>query len=148
MSDLFYRLLVAVIIIWTDCWHRFSKNFQAQTLKQTRDTRKTLNKKSLQKPDLSANLFYCNENWNCEDCKLKVTFQGKSVEYQLCKNWFFAKYQIQQTRNIPKSRILFGYLPNAPINRQRRTLTEQNVQKYMDGCTVWNYPAKYLGFAY
>ena len=79
--------------ICADCWHRLSKNFQAQTLKPTHNTRKTLNKTSLQKPVFSANLFYCIENWNSDGVKLKVAFQGNGLEYELCKNWFLAKYQ-------------------------------------------------------
>ena len=48
---------------------------------------------SLQKPALSENNSRANQNGKCKDCNPRVTFPGRGIEYELCKNWFHARCQ-------------------------------------------------------
>ena len=46
---------------------------------------------SLQKPKLSENISRSDQNGKCKDCNRRVTFLGRGVERESCKNWFHAK---------------------------------------------------------
>ena len=48
---------------------------------------------SLQKPDLIENISRSDQNEKCKDCKRRVTFRGRGVECESCKNWFNVKCQ-------------------------------------------------------
>ena len=48
---------------------------------------------SLQKPELSENFSRSDQNGKCKDCNRRVTYRGKGVECESCKNWFHARCQ-------------------------------------------------------
>ena len=48
---------------------------------------------SLQKPGLGENISRSHRNRKCKDCNRRVTFRGRGVECESCKNWFHAKCQ-------------------------------------------------------
>ena len=48
---------------------------------------------SLQKPELNENFSRSDQNGKCKDSKRRVTFRGRGVESESCKNWFHARYQ-------------------------------------------------------
>ena len=48
---------------------------------------------SLQKPELIENFSRSDQNGKCKDCNRRVTYRGKGVECESCKNWFQAGCQ-------------------------------------------------------
>ena len=73
---------------------------------------------SLQKLELSENFSRSDQNGKCKDCNQRVTYRGKRVECESCKNWFHARCQKYRRRNTLTCRMLFGFVLIAAINRQ------------------------------
>ena len=48
---------------------------------------------SLQKTELSKNTSRSDQNGRCKDCNWRVTFRGRGVDFESCKNWFHARCQ-------------------------------------------------------
>ena len=48
---------------------------------------------SLQKPELSEKTSISDQNGKGKDCNRRVTFLGRGVECESCKNWFHARCQ-------------------------------------------------------
>ena len=58
---------------------------------------------SLQKPEHSENFSRSDQNGKCSDCNRRVTFRGRGVECESCKNWFHARCQkisIEENANM------------------------------------------------
>ena len=105
---------------------------------------------SLQKPELSKNFSRCDQNGNCKDCNRRVTYRGKGVECESCKNWFHARCQKisnEEYANMQDVVWICTYCSN------QQTVGHYNEMKlfkrYVDDiiCTVRGDPDEYLKFA-
>ena len=47
----------------------------------------------MQKPTVSEIISKPDQNGYCKDCNRRVTFQGKAVEFESCKNCFHGNWQ-------------------------------------------------------
>ena len=73
---------------------------------------------SLQKPELSENFSRSDQNGKCKDCNRRVTYRGKGVECESCKNWFHARCQKISNEEYAKMQDVVWICNFAAINRQ------------------------------
>ena len=73
---------------------------------------------SLQKPEFSENNSRSDQNGKCKDCNRRVTFRGRGVECESCKNWFSSKTQRIANEEYTNMRMLFVFVLIAANNRQ------------------------------
>ena len=104
---------------------------------------------SLQKPELSENISRSDQNGKCKDCNRRVTFRGRGVECESCKNWFHAKCQkISNEENANMQDVVWicTYCNNQLIvGRNEMKLFKRYVDDFI--CTVRGDPDEYLKFA-
>ena len=77
--------------------------------------------KSLKKPNEGRENKTPDTKMICIDCNRRVTFRGKGVECESCKNWFMQNAKISLTQSIRPCRILFGFVPIVQKKVQKRT---------------------------
>ena len=105
---------------------------------------------SLQKPELSENFSRSKQNGNCKDCNRRVTYRGKGVECESCKNWFHAscqKISNEEYANMQDVVWICTY-----CSKQKTVGLDMEMKlfrRYMDDiiCTVRGDPDEYLKFA-
>ena len=95
--------------------------------------------KSLQKPKKGREIETPDTKVICIDCNRRVTFRGKGVECESCKNWFHAKCQgITDTEYQTMQEILRICSYCAEKGRKEDTLELKLFKRYVDDivCTV------------
>ena len=105
---------------------------------------------SLQKPELNENISRSDQNWKCKDCNQRVTFRGRGVECDSCKNWFHARCQkISNDEYANKQDVVLicTYCNNQQIVGPNEEM--KLFKRYVDDiiCTVRGDPDEYLKFA-
>ena len=86
----------------------------------------------------------------CIDCNRSVTFRGKGVECESCKNWFHAKCQgITDTESKTMQEIVWICSYCAVKGRKEDTLELKLFKRYVDDivCTVKGNPLDFLEYA-
>ena len=105
---------------------------------------------SLQKPELSENFSRSEQNGKCKDCNRRVTYRGKGVECESCKNWFHA---ICQKVSNEEYADMHDFVWICTYCSNQQTVGHDNemklLKKYADDiiCTVRGDPDDYLKFA-
>ena len=105
---------------------------------------------SLQKPKLSENFSRSDQNGKCKDCNRRVTYRGKGVECESCKNWFHARCQKisnKEYANMQDVVWICTYCSNQQTVRHDKEM--KLFKMYVDDiiCTVRGDPDEYLKFA-
>ena len=105
---------------------------------------------SLQKPELNENISRSDQNVKCKDCKRRVTFRGRGVECESCKNWFQPRCQKilkEENANMQDVVWICTYCNKQQIVGRHEEMKLFKI--YMDGiiCTVRGDPDEFLKFA-
>ena len=106
--------------------------------------------KSLQKPKMGGEIETPDAKGICIDCNRRVTFGGKRVECESCKNWFHAKCQgITDTEYQTMRKIVWICSYCAEKGRKVDTLELKLFEMYVDDivCTVKGSHLDYLEYA-
>ena len=106
--------------------------------------------KTLQKPKKGREIKTPDTKVICIDCNRRVTFRGKGVECESCKNWFHAKCQgITDTEYQTMQEIVWICSYCAEKGRKEDTLELKLFKRYVDDivCTVKGNPLDYLEYA-
>ena len=105
---------------------------------------------SLQKPELNENISRSDQNGKCKDCNHRVTFRGRGIEFESCKNWFHARCQNisnEEYANMQDVVWICTYCNKQQIVGRYEEM--KLFKRYVDDiiCTVRGDPDKYLKFA-
>ena len=105
---------------------------------------------SLQKPELNENISSSGQNGKCKDCNQRVTFRGRGVECDSCKNWFHARCQMisnEEYANMQDVVLICTYCNNQQIVGPNEEM--ELFKRYVDDiiCTVRGGPDEYLKLA-
>ena len=106
--------------------------------------------KSLQKPRKGREIKTPDTKVICVDCNRCITFRGKGVECESCKNWFHEKCQgITDTEYQTMQDIVWICSYCAEKGRKEDTLELKLFKRYVDDivCTVKRNPLDYLEYA-
>ena len=98
---------------------------------------------SLQKPKNGSEIKTPDPKVICIDCNQRVTFRGKGVECDSCKNWFHTKCQgISDTEYQTMQEIVWICSSFAEKSRTENTLELKLFKRYLDDivCTVKGNP--------
>ena len=105
---------------------------------------------SLHKPELSENISRFYQNKKCKDCNRRVTFRGKGVECESCKNWFHAKCQTIANKVYANMQDVVWICSYCSNQQTVGRYEEMNLfKRYVDDiiCTVRGDQDEYLKFA-
>ena len=105
---------------------------------------------SLQKPELSENFSRSDQNGKCKNCNRRVTYRGKGVECESCKNWFHARCQKisnEEYANMQAVVWICTFCSNQQTVGHDKEM--KLFKRYVDEiiCTVRGDPDEYLKFA-
>ena len=105
---------------------------------------------SPQKPELKENISRSDQKGKCKDCKRRVTFRGRGVECESCKNWFQPRCQKilkEEYANMQDVVWICTYCNNQQIVGRHEEM--KLFKRYVDDiiCTVRGDPDEYLKFA-
>ena len=105
--------------------------------------------KSFRKPKEGRQIKTPDTKVICIHCNRRVTFRGKGVEWDSCKNWFHAKYQgITDTIYKTMQEIVWICSYCAEEGRKEDTLELKLLKRYVDDikCTIKGNTLDYLEF--
>ena len=104
---------------------------------------------SRQKPELSENISRSVQNGKCKDCNRRVTYRGRRVECESCKNWFRARCQKisnEEYANMPDVVRNCTYCSNQQTVGRYEEM--KLFKRYLDDiCTLRGDPEGLLKFA-
>ena len=106
--------------------------------------------KSLQKPKKGREIKTPDRKVICIDYNRRVTFRGKGIECESCKNWFCAKCQdITDTEYQTKQEIVWICSYCTEKGSKEDTVVLKLFKRYVDDivCTVKGNPLDYLEYA-
>ena len=105
---------------------------------------------SLQKPELNENISRSDQNRKCKDFNLRVTFPGRGVKCESCKNWFHGRCQRisnEEYANMQDDVCICTYCNNQQIVGRYEEM--KLFKRYVDViiCTARGDPDEYLNIA-
>ena len=105
---------------------------------------------SLQKPELSENFSRSDQNRKCKDSNRRVTFRGRGVECESCKNWFHARCQKISNEEYANMQDVVWICSHCSNQQTVGRYEEVKLfKRYVDDviCTVRGDPDEFLKFA-